>query len=224
MSLQITAPTIQARLRAVVPGGKGYGISHQWEGTVLTVTSDSGSSSADLMGPVGPAGDFHQLTEAEKLVFLEEAKEYIGPHLFVAELRWENDGYTPDKSFGELSEAISAGKTVVCDLIGADSRTRCTLGTYTDYSAVFVLHSPLGADEYFVITAEGVTHILPEEDEEELPSRVAVVKSDAAVTVTAAYALTDEVTTIALDDNGDPVSVTKDGTTITLEWSGFDES
>lgn len=32
------------------------GFTHSWNGTVLTITSDSGTSSADLQGPVGDTG------------------------------------------------------------------------------------------------------------------------------------------------------------------------
>ena len=32
------------------------GISHEWNGTVLTITSDSGTSSADLKGEKGDTG------------------------------------------------------------------------------------------------------------------------------------------------------------------------
>ena len=32
------------------------GITHRWDGTVLTITSDSGTSSADLRGEKGDDG------------------------------------------------------------------------------------------------------------------------------------------------------------------------
>ena len=31
-------------------------ITHKWDGTILTITSDSGTSSADLKGPKGDMG------------------------------------------------------------------------------------------------------------------------------------------------------------------------
>ena len=37
-------------------GADGVSVTHEWDGTVLTVTSASGTSSADLRGPQGPAG------------------------------------------------------------------------------------------------------------------------------------------------------------------------
>ena len=40
------------------PAGKdGTSLTHSWKGTVLTVTSASGTSSADLVGPQGPKGE-----------------------------------------------------------------------------------------------------------------------------------------------------------------------
>ena len=157
-------PAIYAKLKAVVAGGKGYGISHSWEGTVLTVTSDSGTSSADL---VGPAGDFGRLTEEEKQEFLESAKDCMGADLFVAEITLTDDVYTADKTFAEIKAAIDAGQVVVCDFVGADSKTRCPLTTFTEYSAAFILQSVLGADEYFYITAEGITHFVEDSSDGE---------------------------------------------------------
>ena len=56
------------------------------------------------------------------------------------------------------------------------------------------------------------------------PTSVTAVKTDSAVTVTAVYVGGKTSTaTIALDENGDPVSVTKDGETTDLYWEGFDE-
>lgn len=38
-------------------GSDGISVTHSWDGTVLTITSASGTSSADLRGPKGPAGE-----------------------------------------------------------------------------------------------------------------------------------------------------------------------
>ncbi|WP_276869000.1 hypothetical protein [Enorma massiliensis] len=38
-------------------GSDGVSCTHSWNGTVLTVTSASGTSSADLVGPQGPTGE-----------------------------------------------------------------------------------------------------------------------------------------------------------------------
>lgn len=37
-------------------GASGVSCTHSWNGTVLTITSASGTSSADLKGPKGEAG------------------------------------------------------------------------------------------------------------------------------------------------------------------------
>ena len=191
---------MKAKLCATVIGGKGYGIRHSWDGSVLTVSSDSGSSSADLMGPRGPAGG----------------------ELFVAEIRLDGEEYVCDKSFEEVKKHIDLGDMVVCEFVGYDSRGRGQLTICTDYSATFVLQSVFGADEYFTLTAEGVTHMAAE-NEEETPSRVEVVKTDNTVTVTAVYGFSERVTAIELNDSGDPVLVVQEGKEIALEWSGFDD-
>lgn len=38
------------------PGKDGVSATHEWDGTVLTITSASGTSSADLKGPKGDTG------------------------------------------------------------------------------------------------------------------------------------------------------------------------
>ena len=48
------------------PGADGVGCTHSWAGSVLTVTSASGTSSADLRGPKGDAFTFDDFT-AEQL-------------------------------------------------------------------------------------------------------------------------------------------------------------
>lgn len=56
-----------------------------------------------------------------------------------------------------------------------------------------------------------------------LPETIAAVLSDAAITVTSTYADGSSVeTVIELDGNGDPVSVSRAGTTCTITWEGFD--
>ena len=187
-----------AYLKAVVTGGKGYGISHSWDGSVLTVSSDSGSSSADLMGPAGTP-------------------------MFVVEFRLEDGEYAADHSLEEVRAHIAAGELVMGMFVGSDSKTRCLMTTDTEYSVTFVMQSLLGMDEYFILTADGVTHMAAEANSgEEVPSRVEVVKADSVVTVTEVCGFSEVVTTIALDDDGTPVSVTKDGVTTHLMWEGFD--
>lgn len=47
-------------------GEPGLSVTHSWEGTVLTVTSASGTSSADLKGEPGQVGKDYVLTEEDK--------------------------------------------------------------------------------------------------------------------------------------------------------------
>ena len=58
--LMLTVVDAEGGHSAMIPhgdkGDPGVGCTHSWDGTVLTVTSASGTSSADLVGPVGPAG------------------------------------------------------------------------------------------------------------------------------------------------------------------------
>ena len=50
-------------------GGSGGSVSHSWSGTVLTVSSASGTSSADLRGPLPVKGtDYFTAEDREELV------------------------------------------------------------------------------------------------------------------------------------------------------------
>lgn len=55
-----------------------------------------------------------------------------------------------------------------------------------------------------------------------MPESFHAVKTENTITVTATYGLREIVTTIVLDDNGYPMSVTKDGKNCTLSWEGFE--
>lgn len=196
MSLEIEVPTVYAKLRGMVAGGKGYGISHRWDGTVLTVTSDSGSSSADLVGPAG--------------------------ELFV--VRFEETGgvYTADKTFAEVKAAVDQGDVVVGDWTNTGYRGQLT-GIDEDV-LLFTFHSFTGESACLALRSDNTVDYLESEvGKENMPSRVAVVKTDAQITVTATYGWNDEETVISLNDDGDPVSVTKGDQTTVLTWEGFDE-
>ena len=68
-----------------VAGQDGVSATHSWNGTVLTVTSASGTSSADLKGDKGDTGDpgytpvkgVDYFTEAEKTEMVNEAAAAI---------------------------------------------------------------------------------------------------------------------------------------------------
>lgn len=206
MSLTMTADTVRAVLEGTVVGGNGYGISHSWNGSVLTVTSDSGSSAADLRGPAGPAG-----SDAERLIVT--VSETAG-------------GYASDKSFGEICEAIEQGVLPVARLLGANGES---YGQLVSFAAERMLQfsawlhgGTVDASTVITIGADDAVYVTyPAE-----PAAVGVsaVKSDSTVTVTVSYDdLSEEIATITLNEDGDPVSVTREGVTCALSWEGFDE-
>ena len=59
---------------SVAPGKDGIDCTHEWNGTVLTITSASGTSSADLKGD---KGDDYTLTEADKQEIAEQAAQLV---------------------------------------------------------------------------------------------------------------------------------------------------
>ena len=76
---------------------------------------------------------------------------------------------------------------------------------------------------YHISADDRVTITYPDKDTAEMPYLVRASKSDTTITVTATYSdFRDEVTVLELDENGVPVSVTKDGDLCTLQWEGFD--
>lgn len=56
----------QAKENGELGGKDGTSATHSWNGTTLTITSASGTSSADLKGAKGDKGDSYVLTEADK--------------------------------------------------------------------------------------------------------------------------------------------------------------
>ena len=67
-------------------GKDGISATHEWNGTVLTVTSASGTSSADLkgekgdrgeQGPQGVKGDTYNLTDNDKTEIAEQVAEMV---------------------------------------------------------------------------------------------------------------------------------------------------
>ena len=80
------------------------GIYHSWNGTVLTVTSDSGTSSADLQGEMGVRGPQGAAgTTPENIVYLEEK---------VNEIEESLNGYVTWEGFNtELDSALECYPT-----------------------------------------------------------------------------------------------------------------
>ena len=148
--------------------------------------------------------------------------ERIAAELFVVRFTEQNGTYTADKTFAEAKAAFDEGNVVVADWTNLKLRGQLT--GYANDLLEFTFHSFLGADEYLILSADGtITHLVSEVGKEKVPSRVIVNKTDTALQVTATVDGVDQVTTIALNEDGDPVSVTKGGKTTTLTWEGFDE-
>lgn len=153
--------------------------------------------------------------------------ERIVPELFVVRFTETDGTYTADKTFAEVKAALDGGNVVVADWTNLKLRGQLT--GYSDDLLEFTFHSFLGADAYLILQSDNtVTHLVSEVGKEKIPSQVSVAKNGNVITVTATVSgslggFGDEVTTITLNDDGDPVSVTKDGKTTTLTWSGFDE-
>ena len=203
MSLVIKPPTVQASLKAMVVGGRGYGISHAWDGTVLTVTSDSGSSSADLKGA---AGEMTVVTLSEQV-----------------------DGtYVADLSFGEMVKALGENKLLVSRMVLANgneafgqlalvSPQMISFSTYMEFGQLnLCVFCHVFSDDRVVLS-------YPASCEEDLPYQIFASKEDSVVTVTASYSdYRDVETVIELDEEGVPVRVTKNGQSCNLQWEGFD--
>ena len=186
---------------------EGGSISHAWEGTTLYVTSDSGTSGADLKGADGKDG-------ADAETFL------------VTVTGSDADGYTADKTFAEISAAVEAGAVVSARVAMG---TGCGYGQLVSFAAgklvQFGSYSRSGTLELsFTVTVSADDTVTVRYPAQRCAVRVASVKSESSVTVTSAYDDgTESVSVVTLDANGDPVSVTTDGVTCTLTWEGFDE-
>jgi hypothetical protein len=142
----------------------------------------------------------------------------------------DTDGYVADKTYTEIKAMLADGVDVVAkiDVNGAAVYGQLTMDTGA--FLVFSCSTSVG-DRYAVMTCtistnDAVTVTMPSNEEvESAVTAVSAVKDGSTVTVTATYADdSTAVTVIALDENGDPVSVTKDGVTTTLSWEGFDEA
>lgn len=201
MSSNTDMTTVCGVLQAVVTGGKGYGISHCWNGTVLEVTSDSGTSSADLAGAAGK-------------------------QTLVTVTGNDTDGFAADMTFAEVTAAIEAGDAVAAKWEEDASAAFFHLMGCDATMVMFQMDWMGQQSELLALAADDtVTHIVfayKDEGESSVTS-VSVTKTDSTVTVTAVYDGGDSVdTVITLDAEGYPVSVERDGVTTTLTWEGFD--
>ena len=247
MKADFTSDAIAAVLTAQVVGGNGYGISHSWDGTVLTVTSDSGTIAADLRGPAGAQGEPGPA-----------GADGRDAALFAVTLTQEDDDrFRADRPFGQVQEAIQRGdrvvavwepgngETMVFPVFAYGESTVYFQGDYMGSASLYfrmygdgsVVRTAVpycklpavGAEENGkVLTVSGgvwKAEALPEAEEAASPKAVsvAVVREGNAVTVTAAY---DDggtsISVIALDENDYPLSVTTDGHACSISWEGFD--
>ena len=203
MSLQVKAPTVHAVLKGMAAGGRGYGISHYWDGTVLTVTSDSGTSSADLAW-------------------------YGGKPTVVTVTEQEDGSYAADMSFREIAAAVQAGTMVLSRSVlpnGMEFYGQLAIYTPELISfSTYIAYGDVNLSVFCHIAAdESVTIGSAPNGEKDMPYTVQATKSGNTVTVTAAYSdFHDEKTVIELDDDGVPIRVTKDGESCSLWWGGFD--
>lgn len=209
MSLTKETNRVYAALTGTVVGGKGHGISHRWDGTVLTVSSDSGTSSADLQG----AG-------AKTVVTVTE----IG-----------DGSYAADMTFPQVTAAIAAGDAVAVEWHPNGNTVYVLPLLVHEASAVYFQGDFLGtASVYFRLNSDNTVEKLefPYEPHRDVTA-VSVSKSDLTqtddnwygyyyITVDSTYADggTDQVV-ITLDHTEKPISVTRNGVECTLTWEGF---
>lgn len=209
MSIVMKPDTLQAVLTGMVVGGKGYGISHRWDGSVLTVYSDSGSSSADLLGPQGPQGIAGSVAE----------------RLLVTVTKGTDGSYAADTSFGDIEAAIAGGVQPSVKLVGANGESYGQLVSYASGRMVQFsawLHGGT-VDASTVVTVDADDQVYVTYPTEPRVVGVSARKDGSTVTVTVSYAdLSSRELVIALNEDGDPVSVTEDGAVCTLTWEGFD--
>jgi len=79
------------------PGKDGVSCTHNWNGSVLTVTSASGTSSADLLGPKGDKGDTGQPGASGVGYNLLDNSDFTNPVNQRGLTEYANAGYTIDR-------------------------------------------------------------------------------------------------------------------------------
>lgn len=118
------------------PGADGISASHKWEGTVLTVTSAAGTSSADLKGEKGDPGDKGDPgadgvsvpaggTSGQILAKLSDADNHMG---------WVDPPVpdTPSQVYGvTVGFTVSADGTLTCDSTFAQTAAAIEAGALT---------------------------------------------------------------------------------------------
>ena len=112
-------------------------IYHEWNGTVLTVTSDSGTSSADLKGDMGvrgpqgiPGGEAGELIENKMDKFGEIITDAgtttIDSTSTLGRLIWRADELFIDMKYGGSIGSTGAGEVAIHNLADVNPGTKGT--------------------------------------------------------------------------------------------------
>ena len=140
-----------------VAGEDGVSVTHSWDGTVLTITSASGTSSVDLKGEPGdPASTADSVSILEIGDFTDRT---------IADLRNTLDGWLNEYYPNSAKCQFSAHKSFI-DLwnandltteIQAGSRWTCeTIGTYVDNDyAMILMASYMHENAYLLMKCDG---------------------------------------------------------------------
>ena len=137
----------------------------------------------------------------------------------------DDDTYSADKTFAEVTAAIEAGNDVLAVWCPSGNHTYLIPLIVYSATSVYFQADLLGQSSVYFRFDSDETIELTEfayETTEPIPTSVASVKDGNSVTVTTTYDdNSTDVVTITLDDNDYPISVVKDGVECTLAWDGF---
>ncbi len=146
-------------------GKDGISVSHEWNGTVLTITSASGTSSADLKGPPGEpgSGDSDIFDDLPPIAALQMADSFIiydEPDKTMARMTWNR---LRDLILGYVNSNIS-----VYELVDENTGFTARLPALSD-DAVLALASDI-ADALVDYYTKGETYT-----REEIDSRISAI-------------------------------------------------
>lgn len=126
-------------------GADGVSCTHEWDGTVLTVTSASGTSSADLKGekgdtgdtgPAGKDGSDYVLTEADKAELVRLVIESLGGNPVFGYVDANNNiivsGNLADGTYTVKYEMEDGGTMDIGQLVLAEDEPDEPVQTYTN--------------------------------------------------------------------------------------------
>lgn len=168
------------------------------------------------------------LKEENTQVIVEQVMSEIPGHLVVT---MNKNGTTASHSASEIIAHVEKGGSVTLDLVSADyavehAQLYFTFGGVAYFKMTSVSEGYVSESLYIVYndkscTTEETSFEANRETEKAVKS-VSVNRNGSVVAVQFTYAdNTSEVATIALDDNDTPQSITVDGNTTALNWSGL---